>query len=226
MVVLQQLCLLSGIHAKQILDMKLYSYVVRYDSGFAPNPFYGRCTLATCKPDIRRSVAVGDWIVGCGSNDRKVRRGGHLVYAMQVTEILSFEDYCNDPRFQNKKPYRNGSRKQSCGDNIYYRDKLSGEWNQRDSFHSLPDGTPNPDHIARDTRVNRVLISETFVYFGGEGPQFPNELRAFKGYDICKSGIGYSCFDHPELIERFTGWIRSLEVSGYQGAPFEWVTLR
>lgn len=42
---------------------RIYSYVVRYDSGFAPNPFYGYCTLATCKPDIRRAAEVGDWLV-------------------------------------------------------------------------------------------------------------------------------------------------------------------
>jgi len=56
--------------------MKLHTYVVRYDSGFAPNPFYGYCTLATCKPPIRKSAAVEDWIVGCGSNDRSVRAAG------------------------------------------------------------------------------------------------------------------------------------------------------
>ena len=40
---------------------RIYSYVVRYDSGFAPNPFYGYCTLATCKPDIR---GRGGWRLG------------------------------------------------------------------------------------------------------------------------------------------------------------------
>jgi len=148
------------------------------------------------------------------------------VYAMRVTETLRLEDYGADPRFQSKKPYRHGSRKQSCGDNIYYRDALNGGWNQRDSFHSRPDGTPNPDHIARDTKVSRVLVSDDFVYFGGHGPRFPDELRNFEGHDVCKSGIGRSCFDHPELIERFVQWVRSLGVDGYQSAPFEWTTLR
>jgi hypothetical protein len=45
----------------------LYSYVVRSDSGFAPNPFGEYCTLACCKPQIRKRARVGDWIVGCGS---------------------------------------------------------------------------------------------------------------------------------------------------------------
>ncbi len=46
----------------------IHSYIVRYDSGFAPNPFYGFCTLATCKPDIRKHAQVGDWIVGTGKD--------------------------------------------------------------------------------------------------------------------------------------------------------------
>lgn len=206
--------------------MKLHSYVVRYDSGFAPNPFYGYCTLATCKPPIRKSAAVEDWIVGCGSNDRSVRRGGHLVYAMRVTDALDFRAYAADPRFHQKIPYRRGSRKQSCGDNIYYRNATDTGWLQRDSFHSREDGSLNPDHVARDTGVDRVLVSDDFVYFGGYGPEFPDNLRDFHGLDICKSGIGVSSFGDPELIAQFIHWIRSLKVSGYQSAPFEWRMLR
>ena len=29
---------------------RLYSYVLRKDTGFAPNPYSGYCTLACCKP--------------------------------------------------------------------------------------------------------------------------------------------------------------------------------
>lgn len=205
---------------------RLHSYVVRYDSGFAPNPFYGYCTLATCKPNIRRGADIGDWIVGSGSNDRSVRRGGHLVYAMRVTEAMTFDEYNLDSRFASKKPYRNGSRKQSCGDNIYFRDGASAPWQQRDSFHSGSDGSPNPDHIARDTGVNRILISDDFVYFGGVGPEFPEELKDQKGRHLYKSGIGQTIFDDPKLIADFEHWIRSFDAIGYQGAPFEWLTLR
>ena len=178
---------------------RIHSYVVRYDSGFAPNPFYSYCTLATCKPSIRRSANVGDWVVGSGSNDRSVRRGGHLVYAMRVTEAMTFDEYGRDPRFESKKPYRNGSRKQSCGDNIYFRAAAGVAWQQRDSFHSRSDGSLNPDHVARDTGVNRVLISNDFVYFGGEGPAFPHELQDQHGRPLCKTGIGLTAFDDAQL---------------------------
>ncbi|CAM5507373.1 Nmad2 family putative nucleotide modification protein [Eoetvoesiella caeni] len=205
---------------------RIHSYVVRYDSGFAPNPFYEYCTLATCKPPIRSRAAIGDWVVGSGSNDRRIQRGGYLVYAMRVTETLTFDEYSVDPRFQSKKPYRNGSRKQSCGDNIYFRTSPAVAWQQRDSFHSLPSGLLNPEHVTRDTAVNRVLISNDFVYFGGEGPEFPEGLKDKKGRSLCKTGRGRTIFDDPELTVHLERWIRSLRVSGYQGAPFEWLMLR
>lgn len=205
---------------------RIHSYVVRYDSGFAPNPFYEYCTLATCKPSIRRNANIGDWVVGSGSNALGVRRGGFLVYAMRVTEVMTFDEYDADLRFVCKKPYRTGSRKQSCGDNIYFRNSPASPWQQRDSFHSKPDGLLNPDHVARDTGVNRILISNDFVYFGGEGPEFPNTLIDRQGRPLYKKGIGLTTFDETQLIVNFEKWIRSLDVSGYQGAPFEWHTLR
>ena len=70
---------------------RLHSYVVARDFGFAPNPFFGFCTLATCKPKIRSVAAIGDWVIGTGS--RTKQRDGHLVFAMRVSETLSFGDY-------------------------------------------------------------------------------------------------------------------------------------
>ena len=44
--------------------MKLFSYILARDFGFAPNPFYSICSLATCKPIIRKKAQIGDWIIG------------------------------------------------------------------------------------------------------------------------------------------------------------------
>ena len=105
--------------------MRLFSYVVARDYGFAPNPFFGHCTLATCKPKIRKAAVAGDWVVGTGS--RTSGREGFLVYAMRISEVMSFNDYWADPRFRRKKPNLRGSKKQAFGDNIYYRD-AAGVW--------------------------------------------------------------------------------------------------
>lgn len=206
--------------------MSIYSYVVRYDSGFAPNPFYEFCTLATCKPKIRRHAKVGDWIVGGGSGDRSVGRAGHLVYAMRVSETLSFDAYDVDPRFTRKKPYRTGSRKQSCGDNIYFRSKVPGPWSQRDSFHSLPDGSANAKHVGRDTSVNQILVGSDFIYFGGAGPIVPANLKDPRGRHLVHKGVGQSRFDDTELIRQFEDWVRTLGDMGYRGSPYEWLTIR
>jgi hypothetical protein len=206
--------------------VKIHSYLVRYDSGFAPNPFYGYCTLATCKPLIRQRANEGDWVVGSGSNDRTIRRGGHLVYAMRITESLTIDEYGADRRFQPKKPYRNGSRKQSCGDNIYFRSASGFPWKQRDSFHSNADGSINTSHVDRDTGVDRVLISDDFIYFGGEGPKFPISMKDYRGRALCKAGRGQTTFDDPDLVRSLEEWVRSFGVSGYQGVPFEWLSLR
>lgn len=205
---------------------RLYSYVVRYDSGFAPNPFYGYATLATCKPDIRKSAKIGDWVVGSGSNDRRILRGGHLVHAMRITEVLSFEEYDADPRFVQKKPYRTGSRKQSCGDNIYFRNQEGGGWGQRDSFHTKDNGGIDSRHVSRDTGVNRILVSNDFIYFGGYGPEVPKDLVDVNGRWLCKRGIGRSVFSEEKLITQFEHWVRSLGDFGYRGAPYEWRQIR
>ena len=198
----------------------LRSYVVRYDSGFAPNPFWGHCTLATCKPQIRGSTQLNDWIVGTGSNSQNIRRGGKLVYAMRITEIISTTDYWNDPRFSNKKPNLHGSYRQACGDNIYYPN-IDGTWGQLNSFHSMNDGTPNPRHIARDTRVQRVLVSSDFVYFGGEGPELLDSVEAARGLGILKTNMGHLRQQDPKAIAVFEKWLRGRGVSGYQGRPWD-----
>lgn len=62
-----------------------------------------------------------DWVVGTGSASDGLT--GHLVYAMRVTQTMTFDDYFVDHRFQMKKPNLAGSRKQAFGDNIYHRNE-------------------------------------------------------------------------------------------------------
>ena len=199
----------------------LYSYVVAYDSGFAPNPFNGFCTLATCKPNIRKHAKIGDWIIGTGSHRKGVRRGGFLVYAMRVEEALSFEKYWKDPRFLKKRPNLAGSYRMACGDNIYSPKPGGSDWNQLNSYHSRNDGSPSQKHIKRDTSVNRVLVSKDFVYFGAEGPEVPKSL---KDAGIVLNGRNYKKITDDETIANFEAWFAELRVNGrYQGQPFDMV---
>ncbi|QXF82291.1 hypothetical protein HBA53_15590 [Rhodococcus pyridinivorans] len=198
--------------------MRLFSYVVLHDVGFAPNPFHGMCTLATCKPTIRRTAQVDDWVIGTGSKSKNLQ--DHLVYAMQVSEVVDFDTYWGDPRFSRKIPTLRGSRKQAYGDNVYHR-ASTGEWLQADSRHSLKDGSPNPGHIEKDTSADAVLIGREFVYFGGCGPKIPTELRAEFGMDIVHAGRGHRSRFPPDLVDVAVKWICSLG-TGVRGRPSGW----
>lgn len=199
--------------------MRLYSYKVVYDIGFAPNPFHGTCTLATCKPRIRNGASPGDWIVGVGSHAQGT--DGRLVYAMEVGEKLTFDAYWNDPRFRRKRPDRRGSLKYRYGDNVYHR-SADGDWVQEDCRHSLDDGTPNPDHVRRDTSADAVLIASRFTYWGGQGPQLPAALRNWQGLDLGEPGRDHTYKPYtPDLIEALVEWVETLP-SGYQAPPADW----
>ncbi len=142
----------------------LYIYVVDRDFGFAPNPFHGYCTLATCKPQIRQHAQIGDWIMGVGG--RRLKATGRCIYLLKVSEIMTFNEYWSDIRFQKKKPVRNGSLVMMVGDNIYHQQTDNDSWIQEDSHHSNSDGTYNLENLKRDTFSVNILISEHFYYFG------------------------------------------------------------
>lgn len=197
--------------------MRLHSYVIVRDYGFAPNPFHGFCTLATCKKVIRRHANVGDWVVATGSAERG--RAGHLVCAMKVSEAMTFDDYWSDPRFQAKKPAMNGSRMIGYGDNIYHCDR-DGGWVQADSHHSLEGGVVNPKNLNDDTETDRVLVAEEFWYFGADAPLIPKKFRGSGPSDIC-AGRGYKVNFADGLVDDFVAWVRTLP-PGCQGRPDRW----
>src|SRR5688572_13054765 len=122
---------------------RIFRYVVRYDAGTAPRPFDGVCSLAICKPAIRRSADVGDWIVGFRS-----RRPGEVVYAMQVTERVTFAEYWEDPRFEARKLGR-----RHPPDNIY---RPVGP----NALAWVPNHVHEPESLSKDTGGRYVLLSD------------------------------------------------------------------
>jgi len=199
--------------------MKLFSYVVARDYGFAPNPFYGWCTLATCKPRIRSAGTPGDWVIGTGAKS-KYDLAGRLIFAMQAEEVLDFNAYWNDRRFKVKRPVLNGSLKQVYGDNIYHKHR--GQWVQEDSHHSLESGRANKLNIERDTSVNRVLLARRFVYFGSRSPIIPVRFRQYgpTEEDICCPGVGHRVFS-GRLPGAFEKWLETRGEWGLRGMPIE-----
>ena len=94
-------------------EAHLFTYILPYDSGFAPNPFGNACTLACCKPVIRRTASPDDWVIGTTA----APDSGRLAYAMRVTQALTFDVYWEN--FPEKRPSQD-----KCGDNIYRPDAV------------------------------------------------------------------------------------------------------
>ena len=172
--------------------MKLYSYVVEHDTGRAPNPYFGVCTLCRCK--FRKSLGkprnivelakVDDWIVGTGgTNPRKSAGHGKLVYAMRVDEKLTREEYYADPRFAEKRVERNPR-----GDSEQPRDVI-------------------------EAREQFVLISRHFYYFGTSAMDIRGD---FVRLGLEKRGPGFRC-DFPD-IDGFVRWIET-QKPGKHGEP-------
>lgn len=183
---------------------RAFSYVVTHDTGFAPNPFWGFCTLANCKPQIRRTAKPGDWVFGLGS-PRNVGNG-KLVYAMRVDEVLTFEEYDADPRFACKKPNLCGDPREQCGDNIYFKNRRGG-WKQRRSFHG-------PDAMKTDSGGKNVLVGSHYFYFGENAVTIPARFRA-----LVHKGRGHRCNFPPGTVERFIEWLHDNQEPGMHGEP-------
>ncbi|MDO8895239.1 MAG: hypothetical protein Q8L97_14085 [Nitrosomonas sp.] len=151
--------------------MTFICYKMTHDSGFAPNPFFDHLTLATCKPAIRRTKKLGDWVAGFASqklvnnskNEGLTIPYQGLIYLMRIGEVMTLDAYFRDSRFKNKKPTKNHQdRIKRSGDNIYYL-------NERGIYSQLSNNSHGNDleTINHDTRGNVLIadMSESF-YFG------------------------------------------------------------
>lgn len=184
--------------------------------GFAPNPFGPYCTLACCKPRIRKYANVGEYVIGTGSAKRNMQ--GRLIFWMKISEITDFDHYWIDPRFQHKKPYMRGSRRQRFGDNVYHRKPGSRVFTQEDSFHSLPGGKVSRNDRNRDTGLtHRVLIAEEFTYWGSKAPKIPGSLK-----DFVLPGVGWKVHFEEKRVRAFLNWMLRSPARGLQGEPVEW----
>lgn len=179
----------------------LFSYTVRVDDGAAPNPFGGMCTLAICKPSIRRAASRGDWVVGLGSaNAPNGNLSGRVVYAMCVERVLTLAEY--DRLAPENWPLRipdidSLDMSRRLGDCIY--DYSAGSPpKQRPGVH----GERN---IKNDLGGENVLISTDFYYFGSRAYPLPDHLLG-----ICHQTQGHKSKSNALLFRDFETWIRGL----------------
>ena len=179
---------------------RIFRYVVRYDSGVAPRPFDGYCSLAICKPKIRASAAVGDWIIGF-----RTRSPGDVIYVMQVEEVLSFAGYWADARFRDRRPGTS-----STPDNIY-RPAHDGVLEQ------VPNHVHDATEVATDLSGRNVLVSKRFWYFGNTSPMISTELA-----HLIHAGIGHAVEKgrRPDDVQHLANWLAAWQM-GVHGNPVD-----
>lgn len=178
---------------------RLYSYCIPYDDGAAPNPFWGYCTLAICKPAIRRSARINDWIVGTGSKRHGLE--GRVVYAMRVSDKLPLREYDAWARRNSPKriPHIHSSDiRRHVGDAIY--DFSTGRAAQRKGVHVR-------DNIKTDLSGKNALISDHFYYFGASAPLLPASLRP-----IINQRQGHKVRISTPHLKSFLRWLKRLDV--------------
>ncbi len=208
---------------------KLFSYKMTHDTGFAPNPFWGVLTLATCKPGIRRNRAIGDWIAGFTSKELCGKKHGRklcdhtvvvgeerLVYLMQIEEKIVFADYSN--RFIPKIPNIYESQ---CifkaGDNIY-KPKCHNPSFLYD-FELLNNPNHNESHKKRDLSGKYVVVANRFFYFGKNALFIPVNIRP----EVPRGQSAYGVQTHDQnRAQNFINYIVNNWQIGIHGEPHSW----
>ncbi|WP_416423810.1 hypothetical protein RAM80_28920 [Pseudomonas sp. App30] len=189
--------------------MKLLKYVMTHDSGLAPNPFFGVCSLALCTPNhMNVRLVPGDWVVGHSTK----ATGNRLVYAMRLTKVLGMDEYFH--QFPAKRPDPDGSIEQQYGDNLYFR--------ENDRWRRLPSAQHNWIEAFRHDQGRRVYLAEgtdRFWYFGADNsaPFLAELMDRFPW--LVQGRQGFTYVHDVERIHAFGHALEALGQSGQLGRP-------
>lgn len=175
---------------------RIFRYILAHDSGMAPCIDNGVVTLATCKPQVRRSARQGDWVLGFMPGG-SIRRG-QLVWAGVVEQKFLPDEY--------ERAFRG-----RC--DAIYRQRKNGQW--RSLF---PDYHANPRDREKDVSSPVLLFEASRSWYFGSTP-----VALLPELDhLAPTGRGHrtnrvSDWDAPALEE----WLRSIGDPGIHGTPRE-----
>ncbi|MBN1782727.1 hypothetical protein JW948_16445 [bacterium] len=180
---------------------RLYSYVLWKDTGAAPNPFLGVCTLAICKPAIRRTAQIGDWIIGTGSKNSSLGDfHNKLIYCMKISSKMSMVEYDSWTKINLKEKtpnWHHSDPRRRCGDSIY--DFLTTPPAIRKSVH-------DENNRDRDLSGKYVLLSTHYWYFGDQAVEIPSDF-----IKLVKKGSGHRSRFGTDFLGMFIKWLSSNE---------------
>ncbi|MGC9777793.1 MAG: hypothetical protein HZR80_00960 [Candidatus Heimdallarchaeota archaeon] len=230
----------------------LYTYVLDHDLGFAPNPFFNYLTLAGCKPilsgkkGIRKSVTKDNlennnvWIFANGGSalflenyeyvngelkklNPNWRTQNRLMYAFQVNEVLTFDEYYNDPRFSQKKRIDSSSYIKVFGDNILHSPTKNSK-QKANKYLMDPELEPTSSSCTKkkpskekNIPVDNVLISKEnqYYYFGCFAPNILSDLQ-----EHFKKGPGHKSPDDEKILSTILDKIKEVcPKPGFYGFP-------
>lgn len=178
---------------------RLFTYKVVFDGGTAPNPFHKICTLALCKPVIRRTAKVGDIVVGLApGND------GRIIYVMVIDKVMTWSDYiteCSNPSNALNKKIPKSLTDQ--GDCIW---KSASTYAGELPSHSNHSGEGYFNCDVKDGE--NVLLSGSFWYFG-EG-DVHNKLNLSNALKPMIPGRGHKSTYNEKYKKDFVDFFNAL----------------
>jgi len=148
----------------------IYSYLLVSDNGSAPCIQENILSLAICKPKIRKTANIGDYIIAFTSKSMKVSQEPKIIYIAKITNKLLLNNYYT--KFKNRK------------DCIYDNNLIL----IKNDFH-------NSCNIKKDINGKYVLLSNEFIYFGNNFIDVPNKIKnivpKYQGH-MSKKNIKYT----------------------------------
>jgi Nucleotide modification associated domain 2 len=165
--------------------MKVYLYKLTVDDGGAPCVENDLLSLAICKPMIRSTADVGDFLFGFAA--RSLFDDNRLIYVAKVTQKVEGE-YYRDRRY---------SRRSDC---IYQLRGRHFEWRPRALYHGQHHLKQDLGKYPAYARAN-VLLSTNFRYFGTNGSvEYKTKYPAIR-CEVEELGQGHRV-NHDEILRR------------------------
>lgn len=156
--------------------MRIFSYVLMHDTGFAPCVQDGTLTLGGCKPRIRGSAEKGDYIVGFYGKSCSKIYGHSLAYMAKITDVIDYKTYYS--RFKSRL-------------DCIYDGKL----------RLIPNDYHTERHRQTDLNGRYVLVSDDFIFLGDKNIKIKSEFRgmiAGRGHKVNANDIFRKSF--PEYF--------------------------
>ncbi len=173
---------------------RIWRYILKNDTGFAPCVDGGILTLTCCKPSIRRNAKIGDWIIGYFP---KKFGQGRVAWAGQVSEKILLGVYERNHPGRRDAIYRLVGHEASGAEILKY----------------IPNKHHEEKRSQRDKSGVNALICEPFCYWGGNDEKAPPEIADMAYYFIGQTTKNST----PDRVAALKRWIKNRK--GVCGAP-------